>query len=141
MPTTFVRRWKSSRSDRGPHFYVWLAYQLALANMNRWTWQDCCCQEACTTLNSLGMYKATFCKAVAKWNMVFRRSECFPHPNPYVQCGKQPLPRLLEIFPDTKDQIVGYGVQNRATLTIEGVHDFIVNTIIPRLAAERHQEG
>jgi hypothetical protein len=113
-----------------------LAYQLALANMNRWTWQDCC-QEACNTLNSLGIYnKATFYKTVAEWNMVFRRIECFPHPNPYVQCGKRPLSRLLEIFPDAKDLIVGYGVKHLATLTIEGVHDIIVNTVIPRLAAE-----
>ena len=115
--------------------FLCLAYQLALANMNRWTWQDCC-QEACKTLNSLGMYKATFYKTVAEWNMVFRRIECFPHPNPYVQCGKRPLPRLLEIFPNAKDLIVGYGVKHLATLTIEGIHDFIVNTVIPRLAAE-----
>ena len=67
--------------------------------------------------------------------MVFRKFECFPHPNPYVQCGKRPLPRLLEIFPDAKDQIVAYGVKNLATLTIEGLHDFIVSTVIPRLAA------
>ena len=108
--------------------FLCLAYQLAMANMNRWNWQGCC-QEACTTLNSLGMCKATFYKTLAKWNMVFRRSECSLHPNQYVQCGKQPLPRLLEISPDAKDQIVAYGIKNLATLTIEGVHDFIVNTV------------
>jgi hypothetical protein len=46
------------------------------------------------------------------------------------------LPRLLEIFPDARDEIVGYGVNNLATLTIEDVHDFIVTSVIPRLAAE-----
>ena len=103
--------------------------------MNLWTWHDCC-KESCNRLNSLGMNQATFYKTIAQWNMIFRKFECFPHPNPYVQCGKRPLPRLLEIFPDARDEIVGYGVKNLATLTIEGVHDFIVTSVIPRLAAE-----
>jgi hypothetical protein len=113
--------------------FLCLAYQLALANMNQWTWHECC-KVACKTLNSLGMYQATFYKTVAQWNMVFRKFECFPHPNPYVQCGKRPLPRLLEIYPNAKDQIVAFGVKNLATLTIEGLHDFIVSIVIPRLA-------
>jgi hypothetical protein len=115
--------------------FLCLAYQLALANMNEWTWHRCC-KVACQTLNSLGMHQATFYKTVAQWNMVFRKLECFPHPNPYVQCGKRPLPRLLEIIPDAKDEIVAFGVKNLATLTIEGLYDFIVSTVIPRLASE-----
>ena len=111
-----------------------LAYQLALAHMNEWTWHHCC-KVACQTLNSLGMHQATFFKTVAQWNIVFRMLECFPHPNPYIQCGKRPLPRLLEIFPNAKDQIVAFRIRNLATLTIEGLHDFIVSTVIPRLAS------
>jgi hypothetical protein len=113
--------------------FLCCAYQLALDKMNQWTWEDCC-REACKRLNSLGMNQATFYKTISEWNGVFRALEAFPHPNPYVQCGKRPLPRLLEIFPDAKEQIVAYSVKNLATLTIEGVHDFIVSTVIPRLA-------
>ncbi|KAI2502374.1 hypothetical protein MHU86_12106 [Fragilaria crotonensis] len=41
------------------------------------------------------------------------------------------------MFPDAKDQIVAFGVKNLArTLTIEGVLDLIVSTIIPRLALQ-----
>jgi hypothetical protein len=80
------------------------------------------------------MNQATFFKAISKWNGVYRTLEVFPHPNPYIQCGKRPLPRLLEIFPDSKDQIVAYSIKYLATLTIEGVHNFIVSTVIPRLA-------
>ena len=119
--------------------FLCLAYQLALQHMNSWTWHDCC-KETCTRLSSLGMNQATFYKTIAQWNMIFRKFECFPHPNPYVQCGKRPLPRLLEIFPDAKEQIVGFGVKNLATLTIEGVHDFIVSWVIPRLAAEWNKD-
>jgi hypothetical protein len=51
------------------------------------------------------------------------------------------LPRLLEVlFPDAKDQIVTNGVKNLATLSIESVHDLLVNTVIPRLTATREKE-
>jgi hypothetical protein len=114
--------------------FLGLAYQLALQYMNSWMGHECC-KETCNQLNSLGMNQATFYKIIAQWNMIFRKFECFPHPNPYVQCGRRPLPQNLEIFPDAKDQIVGYGVMNLATLTIEGVHNFIVSSVLPRLAA------
>ena len=81
------------------------------------------------------MTQATFFKTFAEWNAVFRNLESFPHPNLYVQCGKRPLPCLLEIYPDAKDQIISFGVENLAALTIEeGIHDFIVRIVIPRLA-------
>ena len=64
---------------------------------------------------------------------MFRKFECFPHPNPYVQSGKRPLPRMLEAFADAKDQIVSFGLKNLATLTIESFHDFMVSTVFPRL--------
>ena len=59
--------------------------------------------------------------------------EFIPHPNPQVQCGKRPLPRLLEVFPDAKDQIVAFGIKNLAMLTIERVHDRIICKVIPSL--------
>ena len=71
--------------------FLCCAYQLALTHMNGWTWHDCC-KEACKCLNSFGMNQATFFKTLAQWNIVFRKFECFPHPNPYVQSGKRPLP-------------------------------------------------
>jgi hypothetical protein len=79
-------------------------------------------------LNSLGIKQATFSKTIANWNTVFRKFECFPHPNNpyYVQCGKHPLPRLLKLNPNAKDQIVSFGIKNLGTQTIEGVHDFII---------------
>ena len=122
------------RCNKGQHFLC-QAYQLAVTNMNTWTWRRCC-NEACRLLNSLGLNQALFYKTVTIWNHVFRKFECIPHPNPLVQCGKQPLPRLLEIFPDTKEQIVAFGVRNLATLIIEGLQNFIVSSIVPRLASQ-----
>ena len=81
------------------------------------------------------MTQATFFKTVAGWKAVFRNLESFPHPKLCVQCGKGPLPRLLEIHPDAKDQITSLGVKKLATCTKEGIHDYIVRTFIPRLTS------
>ena len=91
-------------------------------------------------LNALGMLQARSYKTVAAWNMTYRQVEGFPHPNPYIQCGEQPLPRLLEIFPDAKDQNVSFALKNLAKLTIEGVHDFILSKVIPRLRGCPYKE-
>ena len=108
------------------------AYQLAITNMNTWTWHRCC-NEACRLLNNLGLNQALFYNTVAIWNQVFRKFECFSYPNPYFQCGKRPLPRLLEVFPDAKDQIVAFGIKNLAMPTIERVLDHMIRKDIPRL--------
>ena len=113
--------------------FLCMAYQLALRHMNQWTWQDCC-MESYLRLNDLCMQQATFYRTLAKWNIIYHKLENSPHPNAYVQCGKRPLPQLLERIPDAKDQIVAFGVKSLATLTIEGVLDLIVSTPIPRLA-------
>ena len=131
IPTTFVRRAKSSRFDSELYFLS-LAYQLALQKLNQWTWHNCC-KEACSHLNDLGIQQGTFYRTLAEWNIIYSKLECFPHSNAYVQCGKRPLPRLLEIFANAKEQIVSFGVRNLKSLTIEGMHYFFASTVIPRL--------
>ena len=115
------------------------AYQLALTNMNRWTWHRCC-DETCKPVSSLGLNQASFYKAVAIWNQVFRKVKWFPHPNPYVQCGQRPLPRLLEVSSNAKNQIVAFGIIKLAMLTIEKVHDHIICKVILRLTKTWMQE-
>ena len=66
---------------------------------------------------------------------MFRKYECFPYPNLNIQCGKQALPRLLEVYPCAKEQIVSFGLKNLSHLTIELVYQFLHSTVIPRLAA------
>ena len=99
---------------------------------SKWTWQECC-EVACVRLNKVGLKQATSYKTVAKWNQVFRELENFPHPNLYVQSGKRPMPRLFETFPEAKDRIVTFAVDKLATLTIEKVHEFIVDKLVPDL--------
>jgi hypothetical protein len=47
---------------------------------------------------------------------------------------------VLEVFPDAKDQMVSFGIKSLATLTIESVHNFIVNKVIPRFASTWQRE-
>jgi hypothetical protein len=117
-----------------------LAYQLALAHMSQWTWHHQCCKEACTTLNNLGMHQATFYTTIAQCNNLFRKFEAFPHPNPYVQLGKNLMPPLLENFPDAKDQIISFCIKNLAFLTIESCREHIVAKVIPRLVGVWQKE-
>jgi hypothetical protein len=91
--------------------------------------------KSLSALNSFGMKQASFYKTVSNWNIAFRKYESFPHPNLSVQCGKQPLPRLLEVYPCAKEQIVSFGLKNLAHLSIEAVYQFILSTVVPRLAA------
>jgi hypothetical protein len=58
------------------------------------------------------MMQAASYKTVANWNIVLRKFECFQHPNLSVQCGKRPLPRVLEVYPCAKEQITAFGVEN-----------------------------
>ena len=108
------------------------AYQLALDHMNDWTWRDCC-TEACKQMNRVGFKQATHYKTVADWNIAFRRGDNFPHPNPRVQCGKVPLPRLFEKFPEAKDSIVAFAVKNLTTLTLESLHEFTITKLMQDL--------
>jgi hypothetical protein len=112
------------------------AYQLALDHMNGWTngwtWQKCC-EEACKQMNRVGFKQATHYKTVATWNITFRRADNFPHPNPRVQCGKVPLPRLFEEFPEAKDIFVAFAVKNLTTLTLESLHEFTITKLMPEL--------
>ncbi len=47
--------------------FLCCAYQLALTNMNKQTWHDCC-KMAWKFLNSHGLGQATFFKTIANWN-------------------------------------------------------------------------
>jgi hypothetical protein len=125
-----------SRSDifaiRGRSTILCLAYQLAILNMNKWTWEQCC-THACTQLNPLGIVQATHNRAVQDWNGIFRQHESFPHPNYAVRCGKQPLPLLFEKYPKAMDAIMQFGVKNLTTLSVESTQAFCHDTLIPQL--------
>ena len=114
--------------------FLCCAHQLALSNMNKVTWHRCC-KRACNLFNSLGSKDATFYKTtIAKSNKIFRKFGCFPHPNPNVQCGKLPLPRLLGLYPDAKDHIVSFWRQELRNANYRECSRLHHHLNLPRLA-------
>jgi hypothetical protein len=109
-----------------------LAYQLAIKNVNKWTWEQCCA-HTCSQLNPLGIEQATDNRAVQDWNGVFRQEGSFPHPNHAVRCGKKPLPLLFEKYPGAIDDMIHFGVTNLTTLTVESFHGFCHKILLPKL--------
>jgi hypothetical protein len=53
----------------------------------------------------------------------------------YIQCGKRPLPRLLEVYPCAKEQVVALAIKNLVHLSFEAIYQLIHSVVIPRLAA------
>ncbi len=118
---------------RGPSIILCLAYQLAILHMHTITWKECC-SNACSQLNLLGVEQATQNWAVRDWDITFRAYGVFPHPNHAVRCRKQPLPLLFQIYPHSAmDEIIQFGVKNLTTLTVESVHGFCHEVLIPKL--------
>ena len=116
----------------GRSMILCLAYKLAMLNMNKWTWLECC-SEACSQLNPLGILQAAHKRTVCDWNNIFRRHGTFQHPNHSVRCGKRPLPLLLEKYPVAMDEIIQFGVKNLTMLTVESVRGFCHDVLIPKL--------
>ena len=63
----------------------------------------------------------TNARTVAGWNILLRGNcEHFPHPNPRIHKGKQPLPELLDFY---QEEITlpwqQFCIDNLADLTIE----------------------
>ena len=104
-----------------------LAYKTAIQHMNSWTWMQCC-SEACRQLNELGVVQATKPRSIQDWNVEFRKSTTFLHPNHIVRCGQRPIPRLFMKYPDAKDQITAFGLGNLTVLTVELVRALHLRT-------------
>ena len=107
-----------------------MAYINAHEKMNEATWQECC-QLACQFLNAIGIEQAIDYKIIQKWNIAFRKSEEFPHPNPTAALGKIPKPPIFDLYPDMKQLILDYCLHHLENLTVEKVQDFVKSEAIP----------
>jgi hypothetical protein len=117
---------------------LYRAYRIALKHMERpdyWTWTKCC-EQACNTLNPIGISQATHHRRVQIWKTIFRISDNFPHPNPYAQIGRQPEPQLFAVYPELKTKVELFCKNNLVTLTIESLYDHVHSTLIPEIHAQ-----
>ena len=70
-----------------------LAYIFASEQMDKGntTWESCC-RQSCSRLNSCGIQQISDWNVLQRWNIAFRSTESFKHPNLHVALGKAPDP-------------------------------------------------
>lgn len=77
---------------------------------------------------------------IMTWNTYFRVYGTFPHPNFYVERGKEPKPRMWEIFPEAKDMVKHFANENLETLSSELVADYIRGELVDELFEKHNDE-
>ncbi|KAI2509037.1 hypothetical protein MHU86_5413 [Fragilaria crotonensis] len=85
--------------------FLCLAYQLALTNMNEWTWHHCC-KVACQTLNSLGMHQATFLRPLHNGTSSSGSSNVFPTRTHTSNVGSDPCQGCWRYSPMQKTRLL-----------------------------------
>ena len=103
---------------------------LSLMDLGKSTWHGCC-EKAGIVLNPIGVKVAKGYRTVADYNIIFRRMETFPHPNPDVMSRKKPMPRLFRQYPELKKRFKMYCLSTLADLTIEKAHHHVHHKLVP----------
>ena len=106
-----------------------LALQLALEQMNGWTW-TMCCEAAIKVATRMGVSITRNADTVKKWYHHFQSKRKFI----------VPTPPLLELNPDICSAIKRYACSNLNILTIELLAEYIHHTIIPEMARKEMAE-
>ena len=120
--------------------YLRVAYETALDEIPLGaSWKQCC--EA--TIKKMGnaafdLFKAP--KTIMAWNQYFRKKKQLPHPNIYVELGKEVQPKLFEHFPEAQQKFEKWGNGNLFTLSCEKAADYIRNTLIPEVYIEEMKD-
>ena len=113
-----------------------LSLNLALENMNKWTWNQCC-REAIEMAKKMGVTVAKNPKTIEKWYRNFREKQKFciplkPKPN---------LPPFLELNPDVCHTIKEYATSNLSTLSVEMMSEYLHNVVLPQLVENEVKES
>jgi len=97
----------------------------AQEKMNAVTWQECC-HSACEHSNVTGIKQMIGLQIVKQWNMTFWHHECFAHPNPIDVIRKLLEPPIFTLYPDLKQLIHSFCLNNLINMMIEKVQDYII---------------
>ncbi|KAG7347145.1 hypothetical protein IV203_006214 [Nitzschia inconspicua] len=119
---------------RQKSMFISKAYQIAILEMNRKAWLECC-EIAVHEINLLGVTLTTRGDNLSRWHRLFRTREAFLHPNLEARVGRDPLPPFLRMFPDAATKIKQFCRVNLLNLNVETVHQFILNKVFPRIYA------
>jgi DNA-binding transcriptional regulator YhcF (GntR family) len=113
-----------------------LALQLALEQMNGWTWTKCC-EMSVKVANRMGISITKNADTVKRWYRHFREKRKF-----IVSVRqKHNLPPFLELNPDVCSAIKKYACSNLNRLSVEAVVEYIHHTVLPQIARNEMEEN
>ena len=128
---------------------MYLAIALQLAHMPTKTWGACCNKaiEHVKTFHQLlggeddeNIMVTKYGGTIQRWFRIWKASNhCFPNPH-FVQNGKAHLPQLLDHYPDFHKKLVKEMEDNLAHLSWGYVFNYIVDTALPVILQQRHEE-
>jgi len=107
-----------------------IALNLAVENMNKWTWLYCC-KRALKAGERIGINIAKNPKSVQKWYIAFRGKRGFTVP---LQ-RKHNLPPFLQLSPDACHAMKTFGLSNLSILTVESMSEFLHVNVLPAMAS------
>jgi hypothetical protein len=105
-----------------------MSLNLALENMNGWTWNKCC-REAIETEKKMGVSVAMNPKTIEKWYRNFREKRAFCIP----LRKKHNLPTILELNPDICNAIKEYACLNLSIPSVEKMSEYIYRVVLPQM--------
>jgi len=91
-----------------------LSLQLALENMNKWTWMECC-KSAAVVADRMGLSLSKCPDTVGKWYRAFRGKRKIALPLK----KKNDLPPILELNPDVCGALKTHALDNLGMLSVE----------------------
>ena len=113
-----------------------MSLNLALENMNKWTWNQCC-REAIERAKKMGVTIVENPKTIEKWYRNFREKRKFCIPLK----AKHNLPPFLELNPDVCSAIKEYACSKLSTLSVEMMSEYIHNVVLPKMVENELKDG
>jgi hypothetical protein len=119
--------------------YLVAALENALWKMPGLTWKECC-QNAMEEVNaSEGVDHITNHRTVENWHTSFRH-DGYTFDALVDRAHDTRMPKFLEENPEQKKLIIKYALDNLNQLTVQVVHNYIHNTLLPQMKEERVSE-
>ena len=128
---------------RNKCIFLRAAYEIAIQDMGKDnnTWICHCCKVAVKQVNLIGIDTTINANTLSHWNIQFRKTGQFPHPNPYVANGLKPKPMLFEYFPRSAADSNAFILQHLDHFAVEMLRSEIISQIIPGLVKEVEKDG
>jgi hypothetical protein len=101
----------------------------------RITYLGSCAEKALEQCRPVIAYTPKRYKTLLDWNIYFRKTEQFPHPNPHVEYGKECMPKIFRMYPEAKGLFNEFATKAicKELLSPRYMQDVMQTELIPRL--------